>query len=533
MNFFSQFGLMKYLLILALYLISASISLADKNNLVIGVPYTPFSLDPHIGTGLEEYNIMRALFEGLCSDGPEEEGEAYPGMAESWTHSSDYKTWTFKLRKSNTWSDGKPLTAHDFVYSYQRILNPETNSRYCSMLFDIKNATEYNAGKIQDFSEVGVIVLDDFTLQIELHRSLPYLPELVKHFTWYPVPKHIIEKHNNNVSEWIKPNKIVSNGPFTLMSNIKGKNITVIKNPAYWDQKTVKLNSINFLIVPNPKETLNLIQNGIVHIMDINHRLFPKPLKELFPETSYQYPSYQSTFLRCNTTGDLKNKLVRKAIGLAIQREKLKASINDSSVIISATMTPPGAGYTPPIVTNGNIMEAKKLMKEAGFPDGVGFPEITLLTADNNVNVKLATELANQLKDSLGIIIKPEIEEWFNYAGKKAQLDYDLALGGWFGDYLDPTSFLDVWREDDMNNCTGWANEDYENLILKANLAPTSIKRMQILADAEKQMLEDYPIIPLFWHHPNSFVQTNVKGWKPRLNANFPYKYLSLAQTEK
>lgn len=209
-------------------------SYTEKKILVLGNSTEPQGLDPQIVTGVIESNIIRALFEGLCVEHPSKQGVHLPGAAESWHANDDFTEWTFHLRQDGKWSDGAPLTTADFLFSYQRILHPDFGADYASMLYYIKGAEAYNKGESQDFSTVGVSAPDAYTLKINLKASIPFLPDLTKHYTWYPVPKHIILKHGKmeeRNTPWTEPENIVSNGAFVLKAWRLNDYIYAEKNP--------------------------------------------------------------------------------------------------------------------------------------------------------------------------------------------------------------------------------------------------------------------------------------------------------------
>mgnify|MGYP000050068060 CR=1 FL=1 len=216
-----------------------------------------------------ESNIIRALFEGLCVEDPKKDGNSLPGVAESWTHTDDFKIWTFNLRSSNRWSDGKPLTTDDFLFSYERILSPKFAAKYAGLLYLIEGAEQFNKGETSDFSTVGVKAINPHTLEIRLKAPTPFLPELTKHYTWYPVPKHAVlrkgkidEQHTN----WTDLDNIVSNGPFQLKSWQFNYLIEVEKNQQYWDTNVVKLNGIKFLPVSNQYTENRMFAANQLHV---------------------------------------------------------------------------------------------------------------------------------------------------------------------------------------------------------------------------------------------------------------------------
>ena len=499
--------------------------------LLVGNTAEPESLDPQVATGVIESNIIRALFEGLCVEDPKKDGNSLPGVAESWTHTDDFKIWTFKLRSSNRWSDGKPLTTDDFLFSYERILSPKFAAKYAGLLYLIEGAEQFNKGETSDFSTVGVKAINPHTLEIRLKAPTPFLPELTKHYTWYPVPKHAVlrkgkidEQHTN----WTDLDNIVSNGPFQLKSWQFNYLIEVEKNQQYWDTNVVKLNGIKFLPVSNQYTENRMFAANQLHVTATIPAEMIEYSKAKFPKNIRQETYLSSNFLRCNVNGKLKDVRIRKAISLSLPRQVIVDNLLKGGQKPSTSLTPPFGDYKPPMISRKNLTEAKQLLADAGYPNGENFPEIDLLTTKRETSVKIAEAIANILKRDLGIIVNIKKYEWQTYLAELSSMNYDLGTGGWTGDYIDPTTFLDMWREGDGNNRTGWSSKEYENILDDAAQTADPKKRLSMLAQAEELMLKEYPIININWNTSNYLLRSEVKGWYPLLLNNHPYKFVEL-----
>lgn len=537
----SIFQLPFFSLLASSFIILTSISCSKKTNidvataegiLLVGNTSEPKSLDGQVATGVIESKVITALFEGLCTGHPSEDTTAMPGAAESWTHSEDFKTWTFKLRKDGKWSDGTPLTTEDFLFSYERVLSPDFAAKYASMLYFLKGAEAFNKGETTDFATVGVKALDKYTLELKLKAPTPFLPEITKHYTWYPVPKHAVLRKGTMTEQhtlWTDPDNIVSNGPFKMKLWKFNYIIEVEKNENYWDAENVKLNGIKFFPVENAYTENRMFSNGQLHTTaTVPSEMIEKARKE-DPKSLKQETYLSTSFLRCNLTRKpLDNIKVRKAISLAIQRDDIIEFLLKGGQTFATSLTPPFGGYTPPKIIKTDLAEAKKLLAEAGYPNGKGFPEIDILTTSRETSVKLAEAIANMLKRDLGIYVNIKKYEWQTYLAKVSGLEYDLATGGWTGDYIDPTTFLDMWKKGDGNNRTGWSSEEYEKILETASQTQDPEKRLTLLAEAETLLLNERPIIPLYWNTSNYLLHTDVKGWEPLLLNNHPYKFIEL-----
>ena len=502
--------------------------------LIVGNSSEPKGLDCHLVTGVLESNLIRALFEGLCTEHQSLDGQALPGAAESWEANEDFTVWTFKLGRDRKWSDGVPVTAEDFLFSYQRILTKTLGSEYNEMLFYIRNAEEFYKGEITDFSEVGIRAPDDYTLEISLRGSIPFLPEITKHYTWYPVPRHVVMKHSNGkidapFSGWTKPGNIVSNGPFALKSWRINDHIAVEKNPHYWDRDKVQLNGIRFLPVVNSYTESRMFFDGLMHITYIVPPEFIPYARKNYPD-QFRSELYLGTkFVRCNVTRKpLDDIRVRKALGMAIDRESLIENVTKGGQEPAYGMVPPFGNYKTGRAIGFDPVQAARLLDEAGFQNRIDFPRITLLTADRDVSKAMAEAYQGMWKKHLGIHIEIAQKEWTSYLNAMTNLDYDLADSGWIGDYLDPTTFLDMWIKDGGNNRTGWANGEFEEILKQSEHERDPARRLLVLQEAEKILMKELPAITIYWYTTNYLIDPRVKGWNPLLLNNHPWKWVSL-----
>ncbi|MDB6077921.1 MAG: bacterial extracellular solute-binding protein family 5 middle, partial [Akkermansiaceae bacterium] len=424
--------------------------------LLVGNSTDPKSLDPHLVTGVIESNIIRSMFEGLVADDPKEDLGYPPGAATSWEHNEDYTEWTFHLREGGKWSDGAPLTAGDFVFSYNRILSPELAGPYAEMLFFLKNAEAYNKGEIKDFNEVGVKAVDDYTLKLELREPVPFLLGLTRHYTWFPMPRHVILKFGkmgDRFTPWSEPGNLVGNGPFRLKDWRINDHVEVERNPNYWAAGEVKLNGIRFIPIENFYSEPRAFLSGQLHV---TYQL-PPPLvdktKAMYPQFVRQEPYFSADLIRYNTNRKgFDDPRVRLAMAWAIDRETICKKLLQGSRP-APSLTPPLGQYQPDPVIGFDKEKAQKYLADAGYPGGAGFPNYSLLAATTGTRAVIEA-LQAMWYENLGIKIEIRQMDFASYVTAQQNLDYDLSLGGWSGDYLDPSTFLLMWTKDNGNNNT-------------------------------------------------------------------------------
>ena len=507
----------------------------DAGILIIGNSNEPKGLDPHLVSGVLESNIIRALFEGLCVEDPAIDGKALPGVAMKWTPNKEFTEWTFDLNPEAKWSDGEDVTAHDFVFSYKRMLSPDPNwpAQYSEMLYFLKNAQEYNKGKITDFAQVGAKAVDKHTLLLTLRGPIPYLPELTKHYTWYPVPEHIVLKHGkiNTAfsSQWTRPGNLVSNGPFQLKTWTTNHKIEVERNPHYWDAETVSLNGIRYLPVKNYYTETRMYGDEQLHLTyTVPSELIPFA-KENYGSQLRQENYVGVRFLRVNTLREpFTNPKVRRAFALAIDQQAICEKILQGGQKPASGIVPPFGEYKPPAIIQFDPVKAKELLAESGYESTSAFPDITILTTDSETGRREAEALQAMWKEHLGINVRIIQREWTTYLQKQYDADYDLCAGGWIGDYLDPTTFLEMWITDGGNNNTGWGSETFEEYLHEAENTADVSQRMATLAKAEETLLDDTPVLPIYWYTTTYLIRPEVKNWHPPLLNNHPFKFVKI-----
>ena len=489
------------------------------------------TLDAHLANGVPEHQVITSMFEGLVAPKAENPDENAPGAAANWEN-KDFTVWTFHLQPKGRWSDGVPVTAHDFAFSYQRILSPELAADYGQMLYPLRNAEAFNNGTLKDFSQVGVKVLDDLTLQLTLTGPTPFFPGLLKHYSWFGLPKHVIEKFGRMTDRdtaWSKPGNIVGNGPFKLKRWRFTHVLEVDRNPFYWDAAAVKLNEIHFFPIVSDATEERAFQDGQLHFTNL------VPLSRITYYRQSHDPTYRGEpqlgcyYYRINVTKPpFNNKLVRRALALAIDRESLIQNVTRAGQQPATGLTPADCspGYAPPKVARFDPVEARRLLAEAGYPDGKGFPPFEILINTLESHRTIAEAVQEMWKRHLHIPAGIINQDWQVYLESQRKLEFSVARAAWIGDYADPMTFLGTMRSTDGNNNTGWGSPRYDELLNQSALEVDARKRFDLLSQAEGLMLEEMPIIPIYWYVHTYLVRPELKNFNPSVLEHRCYKAL-------
>ena len=482
----------------------------------------PETLDPQLMKGVTENRIALGLFEGLVTNHPTDLS-IQPGVAESWEITDGGLTYTFKLRSDAKWSDGKPITSTDFIVSWKRLLSKETAAEYVYQIFPVKNAEAYLKGKVKEFSEVGVKAIDDHTLKITLHQPCPYFLDLCAFSTLAPVRVDVI---NNFGETWTRPDHMVCNGPYILDSWKQREAIVLKKNPHYWDHDFVKLEKITILPYDDVETAYQLFLKEEIHWIN---SVPQTRIDEVRQHADYYVEPYLgSYFYRFNCTKKpFDNKLVRKALSLAINREHITKHITKAGQKPATFFCPPTAGYQPVKGMAYNPDLAKQTLAKAGYPNGEGFPEVELMFNTSEAHKQVAEAICQQWKDTLGITIKLHNKEWKMYLQDMTSIKYDIMRSGWIGDYNDPNTFFDMFITDGGNNRTGWSNEEYDRLLKQSQSEQDHKKRLSIFQDMERILVEqEFPIMPIYMYVYQGMISERVLGIEHNIRDVHPYQYM-------
>jgi len=500
--------------------------------LLLGNGAEPQDLDPQICVTYTEYNILISLFEGLtCMD--EKTSQPVPGVAERWEASADGLAYTFHLRADARWSNGDPLTADDFVFSFHRMLSPGLASEYSYLLYPIRNAEAFNSGKLSDFAAVGVRALDAHTLRLELGHPCPYLPALAAHQAWFPVHRATIEKFgrfDQRGTPWTRPGNFVGNGPFLVKEWSPNARIVVVKNPQYWDAAHNSLNAVVFFPNDNIATDEADFRAGQLHV---TNDLLPDRIahyRATAPETLRIDPFIQTYYLGFNVTRPpLNDPRVRQALARAIDRDAIARDVLQGSRQPAHAFTPPDtAGYTAAASQPSDFAAARRLLAEAGYPGGKDFPRLQVQMFTDAINTKVIEAIQQMWHRELGIEVALTNQDYRVYIDNERSLNYQISLMRWIGDYDDPSTFLGLYKSDCPNNWTGWKDASYDRLDDQAEATLDPTKRYALLQQAEARLLDQAPIAPIFYGTRTYLIRPYVKGWVPSLLGIHRYQYVHL-----
>lgn len=473
----------------------------------------PETLDPAKMTGMIEGTIANAVFEGLVRY--DAQSRPKPGIAKDWTISDNGLVYTFRLRDA-MWSNGDPVTAEDFRYAWLRALNPDLAYDYAYQLYYIKGAQEYNSGK-GSAEDVAIKVSDPKTLEVTLKAPAPQFLGLTAFETLMPVNR----KTDEAFPDWFSsPENYVSNGPFKLESWEHKQKITLVKNPAYWDAANVKLDRLEIFLLEDVNTAFAMYSAGQIDFVERT------PTQEIARKKNdsdfHLFPDSSTYFYRFNTTRKpLDDPRVRKALAMAIDRSAIVNSITQTGEKPAFAYVPYGFTYGDGIdfreeggnsYFEENVALAQELLAQAGYPGGKGFPKISIMLNKNELHQKIAEVIQEMWRQNLGIEIGISMKEWKAYLTDQAELNYDIARGGWGPDYLDPMTFMDVFLTDGGNNNTGWSKRQYDSLIGTANSTGDNVVRMKAMHEAEAILMESMPVMPIYFYTNDNLIRENIKG---------------------
>ena len=489
-------------------------------------------LDPHLATTANDYTVLSALFEGLVGEHPETLAPV-PGVATRWELSADNLTYTFHLRPDAKWSNGDPVTSRDFLASWQRVLTPSLAADNAYLLYIVQNAEAFHKGELADFSQVGVSAPDAHTVRITLEHPASYFLSLLQHWVWWPVHLATLEKHGSPYTRgnrWARPDTFVGNGPFILKDWRTGQHIDVVKSPTYWDAATVRLNAIRF----HPIEDLNAeeraFRSGQLHLTEALPVAKVDAYRSSSPGLLRIDPYLGTYYYTFNTNRPFINEpKVRRALALAVDRTGIAEKILRGGQTPAHAFTPPGtAGYSPVAYLPTDFDEARRLLAEAGYPDGKGAPilEILLNTSDNHRIIAEAIQAT--WRKELGLEIRLLNMEGKSVLAARRSGDFQILRSSWIGDYNDPSTFLHVWTADSGNNHSGWSRPDYDQLLFQAARTDNTEARHALFQQAEALLVADAPFIPLYTYTHVFLKHPSVQGWHPNLLDHHPYKHVWL-----
>ncbi|MDO8377876.1 peptide ABC transporter substrate-binding protein [Phenylobacterium sp.] len=473
------------------------------------------TLDPQTSNLVDEFTIIADLIFGLTTDAPD--GAPIPAMATSWETSPDGLVWTFHLRDAK-WSDGVAVTADDFVFAYRRILDPKTASIYAYLVYLLKNGQAVNEGKAP-LVALGARAIDPRTLELTLEHPAPYLPELLKHQSFFPVPKHAVETWGD---AWVKPGRYVSNGPFKLMSWKLGDHIEVVKNPNFYDVANVCVDRIDYFPTPDSVMAERRIQRGELDVNTSFQSNRIGRLRQTMPAYVRAKNSLATAYLSFNTReiAAFRDIRVRRALSEAVDREFITAKLLRAGQLPAYAFVPPGtAGYAqgPQTVWAHKPLaerqaEAKRLLAQAGY--GPGHPLSFELKIGNSPDTILLASAVQADWASIGVDAKIVQNEGQIAFAAYRNRDFGVGAMSWFADFNDPVTFLGLMKSDTGGQNYGdYKNPAYDALLNQADNEPDARERADILQRAEQLMLADEAMIPVYFVVNRNLVSPKVTGW--------------------
>ncbi|WP_438479611.1 peptide ABC transporter substrate-binding protein [Oleiharenicola lentus] len=492
----------------------------------------PSDLDPHVVNGIGEAKIIHALFEPLLNFDPKTL-KPVPALAERWDVSPDGLTYTFHLRAGAKWSNDETITAQDCVDAWRRVLTPTLGADNAYMFYVIRGAEAFNKGQTTDFASVGISAADARTFVVTLTNPAPYFPQILLNSPFRPVNVRAIEKIGNAYvrgTPWTKPHSIVTSGPFHLKKWSLHERIETVKSATYWDRDNVKLNGIMFYPTDSVDSEEKAFRAGQLHAT-WSLSLSKVDGYRRDQSAALRIDAYLNTyFFRFNTrTAPLNDPRVRRALSLAIDRASITQKILKGGQRPAPSFVPPEMpDYTAPELPPRDLDTAKRLLAEAGYADGKGLP-IFEVTLDNSEILRLVAESVQEMwRRDLGVNVSlVNLEKKVVFANRRAG-NYQILFGDWIGDYLDATTFLDLWRSDSGNNYTGWGSPEYDALMNRAATTGDIVARAKILQQAELLMIAGAPIASVYFNSHVYLLQPSVKGWMPSPGDHVDYRHVSL-----
>lgn len=500
----------------------------------------PQTLDPHMAAGVPDLRLLAAIIEPLTDLDPHTY-EAVPALAKSWDISEDGLVYTFHLRENAKWSDGTPLTAQDFVFSWQRILSPAIGGYYVQDYYNIVGAEDFNTGKSEDFTSVGVKAISNHALQFTLLKPDPLFAKRMAHETVGPVQPATILKFGNiddATSKWTQPPNYVSNGPFVMTRWEINKVIVLEKNPHYWDAENVKLEKIYAYPIEDIATEERMFRSGQIHVAwggDIPTEKIETYQKES-PEKIIITPMYGTYFyIFNNQVAPFDNADVRRAFTYALDREMLTSKIAKGGKQPSTTLSLPVPHFNPESPIEYNPQKAAEYLAKAGYPNGEGFPQIALLYNTDELHKKIAVAAQQMWKKHLNVNVTLENQEWKFFLENRKNKTFTLARGGSISTFADPIDFLQSYMTGHGMNDSDYRNSDFDALVNKALYELDPVKRGAYLEEAEELLLNDAAIAPVLTYTEVFLKAPEVKNaiFSATAKPNYKDIYLDFSTTEK
>ncbi len=493
----------------------AGAQLAEQQQIVRHIKDEPASLDPLKAVGLPEIQVIRDLFEGLTNQ--DAQGKIAPGVAQSWS-SNDNKTWVFTLRNNARWSNGDPVTAQDFVYSWQRLVDPKNSSPFAwfAGLSGIENAAAITKGEMTP-DKLGVVAQGKTQLKVTLDRPVPWFPALVANVALFPVPQKTIAQEGDS---WTAPGKLVGNGAYQLSERVVNEKIVLIRNPDYWDDAHSVLTKVTFVPINEESSATKRYRANDVDITESFPKNMYAMLKKTLPGEVYTPDQLGTYYYAFNTQkGPTADVRVRKALSWSIDRKVIAEKVLGTGEKPAWHFTPDVTAGFKPLPTfmqqhdqNTLNAQAKALLTSAGY--GPVKPlKLKLLYNTSESHQKIAIAVASMWKKNLGVDVTLENQEWKTYIDSRNSGNFDVIRASWVGDYNEPSTFLNLLTSGNSSNISRFSNADYDAVIAKASKETNDQARNSDYNRAEQILAEQTPIAPIYQYTNGRLIKPWVKGY--------------------
>lgn len=511
---------------------------SDEKILSVQTGPDPETVDPALNSAVDGGEMILHAFEGLLK--LDENGDPEAGQAEKWEVSEDGLTYTFHLRDGLKWSDGSDLTAEDFVYSWQRVCDPNVAAPYAETVLGMVEG--YDKAVAGDIEKLGVEAKDDKTFVVHLANPCPYFESLAAFATLNPVQKETIE---TNGDAWAtEADTYISNGPFYMAEWVPGSYVLMKKNPNYWDADSIKLDGIKFNLIEDANAAYSAYQTGeILMVKDV-------PTEEILSlkdnDEFHVEPLIGTYYISLNLEkAPFDNKLVREALSLAIDREYVANTLMQGTYSPAGNIVGPGwkdtdgsefhdksnggSEYIDSSDYDANLQKAKDLLKEAGYPDGKGIPKIDYLINDSGYH-KVVGEYLQKAWGELGIDVTVDVVEWASFTPMRRNGDFMAARNGWVGDYTDPSNILELFTTDNGNNDGNYSNPAFDAAIEKSRTTTDAAERSAVLHEAEDIIMEDAGCIPVAYYNDFYLMSSKVTGAWHASNGYWYFMYADITE---
>ncbi len=494
--------------------------------LLVGNGPEPEGIDPLFTTSTSALQIQQALFEGLTSPDPRDLSPQ-PGVAERWEVDADGLRYRFFLRESARWSDGAPLTASDFLFAWRRMLDPEQGGANASLFYLIEGAEAFHRGTLNDFAAVGIRMLSPHEIEVQLAYPAPYFPSMLAHPAFFPVPEHAVRANgriHDRSNPWTRPAHFVGNGPFVLKDWRPQQYLEVRPNPFYWDAETVSLNGIRFFSISDPSAEERAFQGGQLHLTEALPPSRVRAYKDSHSPCLRIDPYLGVYYVLINHRHPLLGRLeVRQALAASIGREVICDHLLGAGQSPAYSFTPPTMpGYAPP---EQNFVDIPPLDLPPGQSTVVNY-----LYNTSDANRMIAEALREMWRDGTGLRLGLENVEFRTYLARRETHNFELARGVWIGDFLDPMTFLGLWQSGGAgSDWSGWRSQEFDALLAEANLQRDPAARTALLTQAEKLLLDQQVMIPIYHYVTVYLLRPEVTGWYPTLLDWHPWKHVGLS----